>query len=496
MTRYASIWFPYLLPEHTARKNPEYRDVPFVLSTPVRGRMLVKAANEKAVRLGIRADMVLADCKAIHPDVQVVEAEPGKEDTLLRALAEWCIGYTPSVALDLPDGLLLDSTGCAHLWGGEERYVEAIRSKLAGYGYHVRIAIADTIGAAWAMARFGKASIVKAGNQKEVLRKLPATALRLEPQVLDRLKKLGLETVGSFIDMPHTALRRRFGESLPFRIRQALGQELEFFSPIQPIEPYRETLPCLEPICTATGIGIALERLLESLCVRLQKEGVGLRSAVFSGYRIDGDIQRISVGTGRPSRHIGHLMKLFELKVDTMQPDLGFEMFVLEAPKVEDITAEQEAMWDTDFRNEAKVSELLDRVAARTAPGSIRRYIPAARHWPEHSVQEASVSEKASMPWRHDLPRPIHLLLRPERIGVSVQLPDYPPMLFRYKGTLHEVAKADGPERIEQEWWLQDGLFRDYYVVEDQSGARFWLFRSGPYDHKEQPEWFLHGFFA
>ncbi|AWA30751.1 nucleotidyltransferase [Flavobacterium magnum] len=497
MPRYASIWFPYLLTEYTVRRRPEFRDMPFVLTARERGRMLVKSVSETAARQGIRSGMVLADCKAIFPELEVLESEPGKTEKILQALAEWCIAYTPFTAVDMPEGLMLDITGCTRYRGGELAYLESIREKLNGFGYTVRIAIADTIGTAWAVARFGKAqAIVSSGAQGTALKELPPAALRLEPEVLARLRKLGLQRIDSFIGMPLPALRRRFGPSLPLRIGQALGQVTEIILPVKPIEPYQEKLCSLEPIPTPKGITMALQQLLETLCIRFEAEGIGLRKAVFRAYRVDGDIQQIEIGTGYPSRNPIHLFKLFETKIAMLQPDLGFETFLLEAPKVEPVTNEQAAIWSASCQNDKKVAELLDRVTAKAGAGSVSRYLPAERYWPERSVVQASpLWEKPMVKWRTDWPRPILLLSKPEPIEVTAVLPDYPPMLFRYKGVLHHVAKSDGPERIEQEWWQSKGLYRDYYCIEDENGSRYWLFRSGPYD-AGRPEWFIHGFFA
>lgn len=297
--------------------------------------------------------------------------------------------------------------------------------------------------------------------------------------------------------MPGAMLRRRFGPLLLERLAQALGQIPEPIQSIQPIEPYQERLPCLEPIRTALGIEIALKKLLEALCLRLLKEGNGLRKAIFKSYRMDGNMQQIEIGTNYPTRNVTHLFKLFELKINTISPGLGIELFMLESPVVELLSLEQETLWNMGQGADHKViMNLLDRIGVRVGMNAIRQYLPDEHHWPERSVKRAaSLLGKNILTWRSDLPRPICLLHPPERIEVTAPIPDYPPMLFRYKGILHKVSKADGPERIEQEWWLQQGLHRDYYVVEDESGARYWLFRLGHYG-EGKPEWFIHGFFA
>ena len=496
--RFIAIWFRHLTTDRMVRSRPELKDVPFVLSASERGRMVIKAANAAAQAKGINVNMVVADCRAIHPALQVFDDKPGQSEKLLNALAEWCLRYTPVVAVDLPDGLILDVTGCAHLWGGERPYLKDIITKLRGYGYDVRAAIADTIGAAWGISRFGQVSpIVEPCSQMEVLLPLTPAALRLEPSMLERLQKLGLYQVRSFINMPRKALRRRFGQALLLRLDQALGQEHEAILPIQPAAPYQERLPSLEPIRTAAGIEIALKQLLEKLCLRLSKEEKGVRKCVFKAYRMDGNVQHIEIGTNQPSRNVKHLFKLFELKIVTIEPALGIEVFTMEAPIVEDISVAQDALWDfTEGGNGTAIAELLDRVAGKLGVDTIHRYLPDEHYWPERSVRAAtSLAEKSEISWKADMPRPIHLLPKPEMIEVTVPMPDYPPMLFRYKGALHNVSKADGPERIEQEWWLEQGLYRDYYCIEDEQGARYWLFRLGSYDSGE-PKWFMHGFFA
>ena len=157
----------------------------------------------------------------------------------------------------------------------------------------------------------------------------------------------------------------------------------------------------------------------------------------------------------------------------------------------------QQNFWEfTSDLTGNNVSELLDRLENRLGPGIIRRYLPDVHYLPERSVRIASsLKEKPGTVWKNDLPRPLQLLRSPEPVDVTAPIPDYPPMLFRYKGRLHKIIKADGPERIEQEWWLQEGQHRDYYYVEDEDGKRYWLFRSGHYDDSDY-KWYLHGFFG
>jgi protein ImuB len=496
MARFVSIWFRHLPTDWFSLRQPHLKAMPFVLRAPSHGRMVITAANATAQMKGIDKGLVLADARAIIPDLYVLDDKPDLIEKLLKRLAEWCIRFTPLVAIDPPNGLLLDVSGCSHLWGGDQAYLQDIIRKLNARGYDVRVAIADTLGVAWAMARFGNESVIPSGKHIEALLPLPPEALRLEDGTIERLHKLGLHRISQFIMIPRASLRRRFGHHLIMRLDMALGQEIEMLEPVLPVEPYQERLPCLEPIVTATGIEIALDQLLKTLCLRLQQEQQGLRAAVFKCYRVDGKLEQIDIATNRPSHHVDHLFKLFEIKFSTIEPALGIELFILEATKVEAFYSQQEKMWaGSGGLEDIRLAELLDRLAGKVGMQCIHRYVPDEHYWPERSYKPASsLAEPLTTTWRDKL-RPLQLLPTPERIEVTAPIPDYPPMLFRHKGKLHQIIRADGPERIEQEWWLQQGQHRDYYRVEDEDGKRYWIFRSGHYDDKTYL-WFIHGYFS
>jgi len=497
--RYVSIWFRDLITDWFAIRRPALKQTPFVVVAPERGRMVVTAASPLAVAQGIGERMVLADARALIPSVEVMDDRPGLADRLLKALGEWFIRYTPVVGIDGRDGLLLDATGCAHLWNGEPAYLAEIEKRMTAAGYTVCTSLADTIGAAWAGARFAKSGeVITQGAHISALLSLPPAALRLEADVLERLRKLGLYRIELLMGMPRAALRRRFGQNLLDRLDQAVGRKEEFIEPVRPLQEWEERLPCLEPIITRTGIEIALTRLLESLCQKLERAGKGLRKALFQSFRMDGKVETIEIGTNRPSHHTAHLFKLLEEKIGSLEPGPGIELFVLQAPLVEESLPQQERLWEGACTLEdTRLSELLDRLTATLGSESLHRFLPAEHYWPERSVKKAtSLQEVSFSPWATGRTRPIHLLQTPEQVEVSAPIPDYPPMLFRHKGKVHRIKKADGPERIEREWWLDKGRHRDYYTVEDEEGGRYWIFRSGHYGDDQGSRWFLHGYFA
>ncbi len=361
--------------------------------------------------------------------------------------------------------------------------------------------MADTVGAAWAIAHYGGSSpIIETGKQMEALLPLPPDALRLQPEHTDRLYKLGLRLVSQFINMPRAALRRRFGP-IPFSDwTRPSATPTNPSIPSFPLEPFRERLPCLEPIVTLTGIEIALQRMLNAQSLTLNANGMGIRKAVFTCYRVDNKVEQVEIGTSRATANPKHLFKLFEEKIQTIEPALGIELFMLEALKTEKIINRQEKIWSTTGGLEdPAIAELMDRLTNRFGSSPIIRYQPDEHHLPERSFKPV-VNLLESMVDGGRLTvdglRPIHLLHIPESIEVTAPIPDYPPMLFRYKGILHKIKKADGPERIEPEWWISEGRHRDYYAVEDEAGGRYWIFRAGHYAADRSPNWFIHGFFA
>ncbi len=497
--RFVSIWFRHLMTDGLTIREPQLGSIPFVLKTTSHGRVVITAANAIAQKKGIEPGMAFADSRAIVPRLQGRDEEPGMSAKLLQHLAEWCIRFTPIVAVDLPDGLFLDATGCTHLWGGEKQYLNDIVRRLETIGYNARSAIADTPGAAWAIARFGQQQmIVESSKHVDSLLPLPGEALRIEKEIAERLHKLGLRRIAQFTTIPRHALLRRFGPSLIRQLDLAMGKEPEILTPVETPEPFRERLHCLEPIVTAKGIEIALQELLHTLCFRLQQTQLGARKMVFKCYRVDGKVEEVRIGTHRPSHHISHLFKLFELKLSNIEPALGIELFVLEVITVEEHAHQQERLFEiAGGLNDASLSELVDRLSARVGIGCVHRYLPVEHYWPERSYRSTtSLNEHPASEWLTDKLRPLELLSIPQRIEVTAPIPDYPPMLFRHRGKIHNVVRADGPERIEQEWWTSQGEHRDYYRVEDEDGNRYWLYRLGHYDEHNRTQWFLHGYFS
>lgn len=498
--RFLAIWFRYLETDWHAVRDPVLRTTPFVLTARERGRKLVVAVNAVAQAEGIVVGMNLSDARAIVPALEAREEASGFADNILQKIAVWCIRYAPVVAVHAPDGIVIDGSGCAHLFGGEAAYLKGILQRFEAMGYAVQGAMADTVGAALAVARYAaEARVVAPGRQLEAILPLPSASLRLEAPVLEQLQKLGLHQVHQFIRMSRKALHRRFGDGLLLRIDQATGKEKEPLLPVVAPEPFSERLPCLEPIRTRTGIELALTRLLESLCARLRKEQKGIRSVVLHCYRLDGKVLQVEVSTSRPTHSPAHLFQLFAFRLDGIQPDEGIELFTLSVARWEVLLPAQDMLWKGGGPGgvgHTALAELVDRIVVKLPDTAVLRCVPEENHLPEYAYRKVAFQEAAPGVWESHKCRPIQLLAVPEPVQVVSPVPDYPPMLFIRKGKRHKVVRADGPERLEQPWWMASGVHRDYYAVEDEEGCRYWLFREGHYDAAHKGQWFLHGFFA
>jgi len=497
--RYVSIWFRYLLTDRQVIRHPEFKEKLFVFAEPQRGRKVITAITVAGQRQGLSVGMTVADAKAAVPGIVVLDGKPGLNEKLLTKLAEWCHRYTPLVAVDPPDGLLLDATGCTHLKGGELEWLKDLTKRLKELGYNVRPGMADTIGAAWGVARWAKKGLIVAeGGHRNAIMGLPSSALRLNSDLLTKLDNVGLRTIESFIHMPKQVLQRRFGKQLVLRLFQALGNEDEFLLPIKEPSPHCERMAFLEPIRTRPVIEKHLHELLDKMCKRLYGEGKGLRTAMLTYYRIDGKSGSIEIGTNHPSQRTDHVFKLFTLKLDAVAPGLGIELFVLDVPKVEPTSDKQSNLWaEKPGADSEVVAELLDNISGRIGTDYVKLFLPKARYWPERAASpQQDIKKKAELGWRTDKPRPFQTLEPPEPVEAMALTPDYPPKFFVYRGKRHTIVAADGPERIEREWWDDEGGHRDYYVVEDEDGGRYWLFWSGHFDPARPQHWFIHGFFA
>jgi protein ImuB len=441
----------------------------------------------------------------MYPALDVVPEDAAADARLLDSLADACQRYTPLVATDPLDGILLDIGGCAHLFGGEAALIADLSARLTAFGLAHRIAVADTIGAAWAAARFSSAGIVADGNERDVLMPLPLAALRLPSETVALLARVGLKHIGDIVDLPRVPLAARFGGSLLRNLDRALGREDEPLNPRLPVAPYVADQSFPEPIVREEDVLGIVERLALRLKLALERQGEGAREIALTLFRTDGAVRRIAAGTARPLRDPGAIRALFVERLaalgDELDPGFGFDLARLAVVIAEPLPDEQIGLGGNG--DAADLARLIDRLSARLGARRVMRLNAYDSHIPELAAGAVPAQRGGGEGWETlrgfreeaDLGvRPLRLFVKPEPIEAMAEIPDGPPLRFRWRRALHEVVAAEGPERIEGAWWSEHGgPARDYFRVENREGLRFWLFRAGFYRHTAQPCWFMHG---
>jgi protein ImuB len=476
---------------------------PMVLVLRSGQREVITAACPAALGLGLVPGMAAAHARALVGDLDTRDAEPDADIAWLDRLAHHAVAHwTPIASRTDSDGLWLDLTGTAHLFGGEARFCARVLRFLARLGFTARIAIAGSPGAAHALARFGGKPVVRlaSGGEAQALADLPVAALRLEPHALAAAARFGLERVGDLYPMPRGPLARRLGLHTITRLDQALGRTAEPIVPVVPYEVPQVERRLLEPIGTPESIAQVVADLTGDLVALLQQRGLGVRTAVLSAERVDGVLQRIAIGAARATRDARHLQRMFGLKLDRLEPGLGIEAMTIAVPRSEPLGAEA---WRALLAEPGQGSDLapaIDQLAGRAGEAAVFRLGLEPSDVPERAVRRAPPLEApAGWPrWK----RPVRMLRRPERLSnVVALLPDHPPRRFSWRGKSYDVVAGDGPERIHGEWWRRTGelwAVRDYFRVEVTSGERFWIFRRG--DGVEAGtgdlSWHLHGLFG
>ncbi|MEP7030230.1 MAG: DNA polymerase Y family protein [Pseudolabrys sp.] len=527
LQRMLSLWLCRFSTDRIARYREESREAaPLVIYGKRGNAELIVAVDAAAQRLGLTGGLALAQARAMHPALEAIEEDTEADATLLENIADWCLRYTPLVACHGADGLTLDISGCAHLYGGEHELAADLSRRIAQSGFAYRIAIAPTIGAAWAAAHLGEPGCYDGGKEREMLAPLPVAALRVAPETIAALARVGLKRIGDIIDLPRAPLTARFGALLLRQLDRALGAEHEPLNPRLPVAPYLAEQRFAEPIAREEDVLAIVERLAARLRFVLERRGDGARRIELTLFRTDGAVRRIAAGTSRPLRDPAQIRALFSERLhalgDELDPGFGFDMARLSVTMAEPFPPEQLGIGGAEDATE--LVRLVDRLSARLGSQRVRQPVALDSHIPE--IAAATIPAQAAskgiqdraLGWdafrRHraevDLsPRPLRLLTRPEPIEALAEVPDGPPLRFRWRRALHEVIAAEGPERIEGAWWSEHSghpsgnlasgnLARDYFRVEDKAGLRFWLFRSGLYRDLAPgaPSWFLHGTFA
>jgi protein ImuB len=507
--RIAALWFPYLPTDRIAAKRS--LDKALVVAAKDANALRIQAANAEALHLGLARGMALADARAIVPDLAVVMADEAADLRLLETIAQWCDRFTPFVALEAPDTLLLDVTGAAHLFGGERAMLNRMCALIVRQGLAVRAALAGTAVAARALARMRDGVIAPPGEEAAMTAALPIDALLLDPAVTHGFRRAGLKTIGQVAKRTRAEIVARFGHDVAATLDRALGRNEKPISPRTPLPDYMAEHRFADPVTNQDVVSATLKTLAETLAHVLEERGEGARALEAAFFRADGAVFRLGIETGRPVRDAKIVERLFREKLDALadplDPGFGFDLIRLSVPRAERASP-QAIAFDATREGDDEIAFLIDRLAARFGSSRILSFQPNDTHIPEAAAVTVPAQTKpdTKLAWEAvrsagEAPRrPLRMFAKPEPIEALAEIPDGPPLRFRWRRVLHEVALAEGPERIAMEWWRHQAAqppTRDYFRVEDKSGRRFWLYRAGLYGREtNEPRWFVHGVFA
>jgi protein ImuB len=465
------------------------------------------AADPRALALGVTPGMAVAHAQAMLPDLRVEDCDPAGDQAALHRLAGWCLRHISPLAAPCDDGVFIDVTGCTHFYStgeddGEAALLAYLTGRLTQAGFSARAAIANTPGAAHALARYIKTTIAPQDHPAELFAPLPAAALRLDDDTLLTLRRLGFETIGQIMAAPRAPLAKRCGTIVLNRLDQLLGRAADPIEPILIPEIPRARLGFPEPIATPEDLDRAIKLLCDSLCEKCLQRGLGIRQLDLVFARIDGANPSLRIGTAAANRDPAHLARLLIEKRETIDPGFGIEHMLLTASLTDTLGARQTISDLRTYSSTSDLASLIDTLANRLGPQKIFRLVPVESDVPERSTKRISpLSRPQNCIWPERLPRPPRLFTPPQNITVLALLPDHAPKHFVWRRRPYRVQHADGPERIFGEWWKNEAerwAVRDYFSVEDTAGQRFWLFRRGDGENRDTGDlaWFLHGLFG
>jgi protein ImuB len=513
--RFLSLWLPRLATDR-ARLGGVDKAAPLVAVAKVDNAQRLVCVDAQAARLGLSLGLSLPDARARFPALIAVEAEPAEEERLLERLCDWCSRYTPLAALDGRDGLMLDISGVTHLFGGEAALIEDCRARLSAQGISVAIGAAANPRAAWALARFSRVRTAPEPLSDKAFAKLfhdlPLAALGLDEKTVADMARAGLRRIGDIALRPRAPITARFGSATIARLDALKGLERSSIAP-----RFRPPDFCAErrfasPIQTVEAIEASLRKLADDLVVLLERQAKGARRIELALYRVDGEVRRILIGASRPLNEARAIVRLIAERLaspdeDAIDAGYGVDLMRLACLAAEPLApSEAELERAHEAERAHALAELLDRLSARLGARAVTRRDLIEAHLPEQAVAALPATlGRARMRWKEPdtvvagaPARPLRLFARPEPIEALAEVPEGPPLRFRWRRVLHNVAAIEGPERIAAPWWRHAGApTRDYFRAEDTEGRRFWLYREGLWGRETaQAKWFVHGLFG
>jgi len=526
------IYFPYVATARLRRQTGS-SDHAMVFVQAVNGTDKIKACCPLAVQYGLVAGMRLADARALCPNLQSYGYDAASDRRDLQHLALWARRYSPLTGVDdAANGIWIDVAGAEHLYGDVRRLMADCARRLRQAGLSIRLATAPSCGAAWALAHYARPGThilyqhdtpptrssqpiaPPRAKMRRVLAPLPLAALRIDAGLDAALQQSGLRVIGDIMAMPRAPLMARFGASLLHRLDQAFGTVQESFCALAPPQPMTVSRNFAEPIAAPSDIVAMISYLADEIARLLYHTGLAARRLELGWQLVDGGRHRHYIHLSRPSRQAALFHRLLAGLSDRINPEFGIETAWMQAHETSPLAPVNQPLQpvapSADVMDREDYASLIDRLVARLGYGAVVHLKPQAKWQPEAAQQtilpDPAISDASAGAdqWLGDHqsltapPRPIRLLAHPHPVDVVALLPDHPPAQFIWQRRTHKIVKATGPERIAPVWWAAPPgtKSRDYFRVQDDQGACFWLYRDGLPERGEMATWFLHGFFA
>ncbi|MEI7684267.1 MAG: DNA polymerase Y family protein [Planctomycetota bacterium] len=482
-------------------------------ATGLRGSFTVTACSHGPARGGVRPGMPLGEAESLLAGMptRFVRHDDNADRAGLRALAVACQRYTPLVALEeaaLPSSLLLEITGSAHLFGGESSLIETVRAHLRELGWLARIAIADGVGAAWALAHAPRPpqNLIPPGRNRDIVPDLGVDVLRLPPKIVRLLQQFDLRQIRQVMRLPRADVASRFGQETLTRLDQALGTIPELVIPERHVEPVRATWQFEDPVDHLTIIENVLAQLIRQIVATAMPRHVGVQRLRCSLTTVDRTRTQFTLGLLHPTQSIERLLELLRLRLESVRLPAAVTLIETRA-LVAPLETRQPRWFESEDapQRQAAFRDFVERVSNRLGDAAVvePRLKPEAQpefaweYVPWLGQQGARLQGKAALqdpPALEDSPRrglmyPIDLL--PTPLSIHVETANEQPRRMAWRQRSYDIARFWGPQRIETGWWRGHDVHRDYYRVETSLGERFWLFRD-----QLRGAWFLHGIFA
>ncbi len=473
---------------------------PLVLTRRAGSTVVVVQADARARRRGVRVGWTLAQAQARVPDLVAQADDPRQDRALLYDLARAALRYSPIVQPVEPDKLLLDITGCERLFGGEANIARGALAEFRARGLHTRVAIADTVGGAWALAVAGAEplEIAPCGQTSARLVPLPPAALRIDERVTEQLDALGIRTIGDLLTLPRSVLPARFGPQLVRRLQQALGEIHEEISACAFTQPPAAGIAFETPLADRATIEQVTKRLLADLYRQLAQRVLAVARVDCLLTFEDAAPRVLEVGLSRATQSWRHVTALVCRRLETVDFSPGLSGLRLVAARTERFRCGQIELFEpVDPAGEEELGRLLDRFRNRLGPDGVVVAELVPDYQPEFAFRYRRVvtpggGDRSSQDGvRFPLPRPARLLPRPLLIRVVVSPADGVPVTMTIRGRAVRVVRAWGPERIETGWWRGPDVRRDYFRVLTGSGGQVWVFCD-----RTDGRWYYHGTFA